>query len=311
VGAVCAHWSRLGADVSATLDISLKPRAERRFRVPWPVLAFLPVTVLDLVLFTLPMLVMGIASVLVIREFHVSTELTARSYLFFLSSPLYLTILGKTVLLALGVTAACLVLAYPFAIFLTKVPHSIQRTMLVLVILPFWTSYLLRVYAWMTLLGESGLINRGLIGLGLIDEPLRFLLYNNFSVVLVSVYLYLPYAALALYTTLERLDPSLVRAARDLGAKPWQVFWHVTLPLTLPGVFASFIFVFIPMVGEYVTPALVGGSRGLMIVNIVVSQVQALRFGVASAMAFVIVALILCLVLVLRRAARLERVFGV
>ena len=297
--------------MSATLDISLKPRAERRFHVPWPVLAFLPITLLDLVLFTLPMLVMGTASVLVIREFHVSMELTARSYLFFLGSPLYLTILGKTVLLALGVTAACLVLAYPFAIFLTKLPRGIQRTMLVLVILPFWTSYLLRVYAWMTLLGESGLINRGLVGLGLIDEPLRFLLYNNFSVVLVSVYLYLPYAALALYTTLERLDPSLIRAARDLGAKPWQVFWHVTLPLTLPGVFASFIFVFIPMVGEYVTPTLVGGSRGLMIVNIVVSQVQALRFGVASAMAFVIVALILCLVVVLRRAARLERVFGV
>lgn len=300
-----------GCGLSTTLDISLKPLAERRFRIPWPVLAFLPITLLDLVLFTLPMLVMGIASVLVIREFHVSMELTARSYLFFLGSSLYLTILGKTVLLALGVTAACLVLAYPFAIFLTKLPRTIQRTMLVLVILPFWTSYLLRVYAWMTLLGESGLINRGLVGLGIIDEPLRFLLYNNFSVVLVSVYLYLPYAALALYTTLERLDPSLIRAARDLGAKPWQVFWHVTLPLTLPGVFASFIFVFIPMVGEYVTPTLVGGSRGLMIVNIVVSQVQALRFGVASAMAFVIVALILCLVLVLRRAARLERVFGV
>jgi ABC-type spermidine/putrescine transport system permease subunit I len=192
--------------------------------------------------------------VLVIREFHISLELTTRSYLFFLGSPLYLWILGKSVLLALGVTAACLVLAYPFAIFLTKLPRSAQRTMLVLVILPFWTSYLLRVYAWMTLLGESGLINRGLASLGLLDEPLRFLLYNNFSVVLVSVYLYLPYAALALYTALERLDLSLIDAAKDLGARPWQVFWHVTLPLTLPGVFASFIFVFIPMVGEYAEP---------------------------------------------------------
>jgi ABC-type spermidine/putrescine transport system permease subunit I len=121
----------------------------------------------------------------------------------------------------------------------------------------------------------------------------------------------LPYAALALYTALERLDLSLIDAAKDLGARPWQVFWHVTLPLTLPGVFASFIFVFIPMVGEYVTPSLVGGARGLMIVNVVVSQVQALRFGIASAMAFVIVALILGLVLALSKAARLERVFGV
>jgi spermidine/putrescine transport system permease protein len=297
--------------MSSIANAAAERRAARGFRIPWPVLAFLPISALDLVLFVLPMLVMGVASVLVIREFHISLELTARSYLFFLGSPLYLWILGKSVLLALGVTAACLVLAYPFAIFLTKLPRNAQRTMLVLVILPFWTSYLLRVYAWMTLLGESGLINRGLTSLGLLDEPLRFLLYNNFSVVLVSVYLYLPYAALALYTALERLDLSLVDAAKDLGARPWQVFWHVTLPLTLPGVFASFIFVFIPMVGEYVTPSLVGGARGLMIVNVVVSQVQALRFGIASAMAFVIVALILGLVLALSKAARLERVFGV
>jgi spermidine/putrescine transport system permease protein len=298
-------------EMSSIAPAAAERRAARGFRIPWPVLAFLPISALDLVLFVLPMLVMGVASVLVIREFHISLELTARSYLFFLGSPLYLRILGKSVLLALGVTVACLVLAYPFAIFLTKLPRSAQRTMLVLVILPFWTSYLLRVYAWMTLLGESGLINRGLASLGLLDEPLRFLLYNNFSVVLVSVYLYLPYAALALYTALERLDLSLIDAAKDLGARPWQVFWHVTLPLTLPGVFASFIFVFIPMVGEYVTPSLVGGARGLMIVNVVVSQVQALRFGIASAMAFVIVALILGLVLALSKAARLERVFGV
>jgi spermidine/putrescine transport system permease protein len=297
--------------MSSIAPAAAERRAARGFRIPWPVLAFLPISALDLVLFVLPMLVMGVASVLVIREFHISLELTARSYLFFLGSPLYLWILGKSVLLALGVTVTCLVLAYPFAIFLTRLPRSAQRTMLVLVILPFWTSYLLRVYAWMTLLGESGLINRGLTRLGLLDEPLRFLLYNNFSVVLVSVYLYLPYAALALYTALERLDLSLIDAAKDLGARPWQVFWHVTLPLTLPGVFASFIFVFIPMVGEYVTPSLVGGARGLMIVNVVVSQVQALRFGIASAMAFVIVALILGLVLALSKAARLERVFGV
>jgi len=311
VGASAPAGPLQAQDMNSIANAAVQRQAAWRFRIPWPVFAFLPISALDLVLFVLPMLVMGAASVLVIREFHVSLELTSRSYLFFLGSPLYLWILGKSVLLALGVTAACLVIAYPFAIFLTKLPRGTQRTMLVLVILPFWTSYLLRVYAWMTLLGESGLINRGLAGLGLLDEPLRFLLYNNFSVVLVSVYLYLPYAALALYTALERLDLSLIDAARDLGARPWQVFWHITLPLTLPGVFASFIFVFIPMVGEYVTPSLVGGARGLMIVNVVVSQVQALRFGIASAMAFVMVALILGLVLALRRAARLERVFGV
>jgi spermidine/putrescine transport system permease protein len=283
----------------------------RGSRTRWPIYAFLPLTVMDFVLFVLPMLIMGIASVLVIHEFHVEYRLTANNYLFFLGSSLYLSILGKSVLIAAAVTLACLVIAFPFAYFLTLLPRHVQRIMLILVILPFWTSYLLRVYAWMTILGERGLINRALLGLGILEEPVRFLLYNNYAVVLVSVYLYIPYCVLALYTAIERLDTSLFSAAMDLGARPRQVFLHIMLPLTMPGVFASFIFVFIPMVGEYVTPTLVGGARGMMIVNIVVSQFQALRFGIGSAMVFVITALALCLVLALRRMARLEKVFGV
>jgi spermidine/putrescine transport system permease protein len=283
----------------------------RRVRPNWLMLAFLPLTLLDLVLFVLPMLVIGIASVLVIREFHVEFRLTANNYLFFLGNPLYLTLLVKSVLIASAVTLLCLLLSFPFAYLLTLLPRHVQRTMTVLVILPFWTSYLLRVYAWMTILGERGLINRALLGLGILDEPVRFLLYNNYAVIVVSVYLYIPYCVLALYTALERLDPSLFSAAADLGARPRQVFMHVMLPLALPGVFASFIFVFIPMVGEYVTPTLVGGARGMMIVNVVVSQFQALRFGIGSAMVFVITALALLLLLALRRLARLEKVFGV
>jgi len=193
---------------------------------------------------------------------------------------------------------------------MTLLPRSVQRVMMVLVILPFWTSYLVRVYAWMSILGERGVINRGLMFAGILDEPVRFLLYNNYAVVIVSVYLYIPYCVLALYTALDRLDTSLFSAAMDLGARPRQVFLHVMLPLTLPGVFASFIFVFIPMVGEYVTPSLVGGARGMMIVNVVVSQFHALRFGIGAAMVFVITALALGLLLGLRRLARLEKVFG-
>lgn len=273
-------------------------------------LVFLPITVLDLVLFVAPMVVMGIASVLVIREFNVSLELTDRNYLFLLASPIYLRILGRTILVALAVTAVCLILAYPFAYLLTTLPRRVRGIMLVSVLLPFWTSYLLRVYAWITILGEHGLINGGLLRLGIVDEPVRFLLYNNYAIVIVSVYLYLPYAALALYTALERLDTSLFSAAMDLGARPFEVFRHVMLPLTLPGIFASFIFVFIPMMGEYVTPTLVGGVQGQMIVNIVVSQFRALRFGVGSAMVFVICAIILALILMLRKAAKLERLYG-
>jgi len=273
-------------------------------------LALVPLATMDLVLFVLPMLVMAAASVLVIREFHVEPQLTASSYLFFLTNPLYASILAKTALLAAVVTVLCLIVSYPFAFFLTRLPRRIRPAMLVLVILPFWTSYLLRVYAWVTILGERGVVNRVLVGTGIVDAPLRALLYNNGAVVLVSVYLYIPYCALVLYTSLERLNPSLLAAASDLGAPPWRVFIHVMLPLTLPGIFASFIFVFIPMLGEYVTPTLVGGARGMLIVNVVVSQFQALRFGVGSAMVFVISGLALVLILVLRRLAKLEEIFG-
>jgi spermidine/putrescine transport system permease protein len=289
-------------------DVETRARRRTQFFGPWA--GILPLTALDLVLFVLPMVVMGVASVLVIREFHVTYRFTADNYLFFLGNPLYLTIMIKTVLLAAAVTIVCLIISYPFAYFLTRLPRRIQSAMLVFVILPFWTSYLLRVYAWMTILGERGLINRALITTGIIDEPVRFLLYNNFAVVIVSVYLYIPYCALALYTSLERLDASLLFAAMDLGARPWRVFLHIMVPLTLPGIFASFIFVFIPMLGEYVTPTLVGGAKGMMIVNVVVSQFQALRFGVGSAMVFVIAALALCLILALRRLAKLEEIFG-
>jgi ABC-type spermidine/putrescine transport system permease subunit I len=286
--------------------------AERRagIRVVPLFLAFLPITLVDFFFFILPMLIMSIVSVMVIREFHITPRLTAENYLFFLKNPLYAKVLGKSLVMALATTVICIVLSFPFAAFLARLPRAIQRTMLVLVILPFWTSYLLRVYAWMTILGERGLINRGLMDLGIIEAPIRVLLYNDFSVVLVAVYLYIPYSALALYTNLERLDRSLIRAAMDLGARPIQVFVHVVLPLMLPGIFASFIFVFIPMLGEYVTPTIIGGAHGLMIVNIIVSQIQALRFGIGSAMVFVLVALILLMVLALRKAARLEKIYG-
>ena len=286
--------------------------AEKRagIRVIPPFLAFLPITLVDFFFFVLPMLIMSIISVLVIREFHITLRLTAENYLFFLKNPLYLKVLLKSLVMALATTVICIVLSFPFAVFLTRLPRAIQKTMLVLVILPFWTSYLLRVYAWMTILGERGIINRSLMDLGIIESPIRLLLYNDYSVVLVAVYLYIPFSTLALYTNLERLDSSLIRAAMDLGARPIQVFLHIVLPLMLPGIFASFIFVFIPMLGEYVTPTIIGGAHGLMIVNVIVSQIQALRFGIGSAMVVVLVALILLMVMALRKSAGLEKIYG-
>ena len=270
----------------------------------------MPITALDLVLFVFPMAIMAGVSLLKAREFELSRELTLANYAFFLGNWIYVRVLLRTVAVAAGVTAACLVLAYPFAYFLLELPKHWQRTVLVLVVLPFWTSYLLRVYAWMTILGEHGLVNQTFLLVGVIREPLRFLLHSYFALIVVSVYLYLPYSVLALYTTLERLDRSLVRAALDLGASPVQAFRHIVLPLSLPGVLASFVFVFIPMLGEFVTPRLVGGAEAMLIVNILVSQMRALRFGVGAAMTFVIAGVVLLLLMAVRRVMNIERVFG-
>ncbi len=284
------------------------PRKPPRFQRA--LLTLLPITALDLVLFVLPMAVMAVVSLLVLREFDLTRRLTLGNYAFFFQNWIYLRLLIKTMIIALAVTVLCLLFGYPGAYFLVRLSPRWQRSMLVMVILPFWTSYLLRVYAWATILGERGIVNRGLILLGLIQEPVRFLLYNNFSIVVVFFYLYLPYSILALYAALERLDRSLVSAAMDLGATPLQAFLHVVVPLTLPGIVASFIFVFIPMLGEYITPTLVGGADGILIVNIVVSQFQSLRFGIGSAMAFIVATLVLFLLLALRRTVNLERIFG-
>ena len=138
--------------------------------------------------------------------------------------------------------------------------------------MPFWTSYLLRVFAWKIVLGYNGVVNSGLISLGFISEPLEFLLYNRFAVVVTLAHAWAAFAILPIYLSLEKIDRSWLEAARDLGEGPFMTFVRVTLPLSLPGVIAASLLVYIPTVGDYVTPTLVGGPRGIMIGNIIQSQ---------------------------------------
>ncbi len=153
---------------------------------------------------------------------------------------------------------------YPLAYGIARAPARWRGLLLMLVILPFWTSFLIRVYAWIGLLKENGIVNHALMSLGLIDAPLR-LINNDFSVILGLVYAYLPFMVLPLYAQLEKLDPALNEAAADLGARPMRAFWQVTLPLSLPGIAAGILLVFIPAVGEFVIPDLLGGPNTLMI----------------------------------------------
>ncbi|MEX2262876.1 MAG: ABC transporter permease [Bryobacteraceae bacterium] len=199
-----------------------------------------------------------------------------------LFDPLYGAILLRSFVMAGAATAACFVLAFPLALFLARSGPR-RRLYLLLVILPFWTSFLVRTYAWMFLLRDTGLVNTVLLGLGLIREPLP-LLYNHGAVLLGLVYGYLPFMVLPLYATLERLDPSLLEAAADLGARRWDTLFRVVVPLAAPGIRAGAALVFIPCLGAYLTPDLLGGGKTVLVGNLVQSQFTTARdwpFGAA------------------------------
>ena len=198
-------------------------------------------------------------------------------------------------------TLLCLLIGYPVAVAIARAPGVWRHLLLFLVMLPFWTSFLIRVYAWIALLQPSGLINRLLLGLGLIETPLP-LLYNGFSVELGLVYSYLPFMILPLYGSLARLDESLIEAAADLGARPWRVFLGVMLPLTLPGIAAGSLLVFIPAVGEFVIPDLLGGPDTLMIGKLLWQEFfDNVDWPAASAVAVALVAVVTLPLLVAQR----------
>ena len=215
--------------------------------------------------------------------------------------PLYGAILWRSLLISAVATILCLLLGFPLALFIARA-RSRRGLYLFLVILPFWTSFLVRTYAWLFLLRDTGLINTALLSLGVVREPLP-LLYNTGAVLLGLVYGYLPFMILPLYATLERLDPALLEAAADLGAKPLSALFRIVVPLSAPGIRAGSILVFIPCVGAFLTPDLLGGGKTVMIGNLVQNQFTTARdwpFG--SAVSIVLMALVTLLVAaVLRR----------
>lgn len=184
-------------------------------------------------------------------------------------TPTYLRLLGLSALMAFAVTAAATLLAFPIAYFLTFRAGRRAGLYLILLLIPFWTSYLLRVMAWKLMLGSEGAVNSFLGWTGLIDRPLDFLLYNRGTVIVTLIYVWIPFSVLPIYAAMQRVDRALLEAAADLGAQPWTRFRRITVPLTLPGVLAAFFMCFIPTVGEYVTPLLIGGSGGSMYGNII------------------------------------------
>jgi len=224
-----------------------------------------------------------------------------KNYTDFFQKPIYIKILFKSIRMSSLVTFVTVLLAYPMAYFIAFRIRRNKLIWLILITVPFWTSYLLRVFAWKIMLGYNGVINSGLKSLGLLNEPLEFLLYNPTSVVITLAHAWAAFAILPIYVSLEKIDHSLLESARDLGENSFMTFVRVTLPLSLPGVIAASLLVFIPTVGDYVTPSLVGGPRGIMIGNIIQSmfgKAQNWPLGAAiSVMSMITVTLMVCLFL--------------
>ena len=218
--------------------------------------------------------------------------LSLDNYVFLGSDPLYVLSYVKSVEIAAFSTLMLLVIGYPIAYAMTRTPRRGQAVLVLLVILPFWTSFLIRIYAWMNILQHDGPLNRLLLALDLVREPPVWLSTNT-AVYIGIVYSYLPFMVLPLYATLEKLDESLLEAAADLGCPRWKTFWLVTLPLSAPGVVAGALLCFIPIVGEFVIPDLLGGSRTAMIGQTIWTEFFANKdWPTASAVAVVLVALL-------------------
>ncbi len=227
-----------------------------------------PALVLLIVALVVPFALL-VATSFVVESGPADWSLGLAHYQAFLEKPQYLAVLARSIGIATLVAVLTVLLAYPAAYFIAFHVHGNKVIWLIMITLPFWTSYLLRVFAWKLILGFNGVVNSALIFLGLTAEPLEALLYNSFAVVLTLAHAWAAFAILPLFVSLQKIDRSLIEAAQDLGEGPFMTFLRVTLPLSMPGIVAALLLVFIPTVGDYVTPKLVGGPNGLMIGSLI------------------------------------------
>ncbi|WP_413161388.1 ABC transporter permease [Capilliphycus salinus ALCB114379] len=258
----------------------------------------LPATIWLLVFFVLPLIFVLVCSFLQRGTYGgINWIFTLDNYQR-LISPLYWGVFWRSLQLATLTTVICLIIAYPLAFFIVTRPPRWRNILLGLVIIPFWTNFLVRTYAWIVILGNEGVVNSILQSLQLIDEPLN-LLFTPLAVILGLIYGYLPFMILPLYATLERFNFTLIEAAQDLGANNFRSFWRVVFPLTKRGIIAGSILVFIPAVGAFITPDILGGAKTLMVGNLIQNQfLQARNWPFGSALSMILMAIILIPVLI-------------
>src|SRR3977135_3790864 len=284
----------------------LESAGGRRFRIAERA-GCVPALILYGVFFAVPLGIIVAYSFWKVVDYNVVHDWTVDNYRYFFSVATYVRPRWATVWVSVLSTVLTIAVAFPFAYWLVRyVPRRMQRTLLVLVILPFWTSYLLRVYSWLNILGDQGAINRFLQWPGLTPPAGASSLHHRPAVVLVLVYLYFPFAALTLYASLERFDWNQYRAAMDLGATPRTALWRILLPQIRPGITTAVIFVFIPILGEYLTPQLVGGAQGVMIGNLIVNFFTGAQYTRDAAASLLIAVLIVVLLVIFRRSLEIK-----
>ncbi len=230
-----------------------------------------------LVILAAPLLTILAYSFLTDGYLEIIRDFTWDNYVQVMTDPIVRVVMTRSLIVAMVVTAVTVVLAFPVAYYVSFVVRPERKSLwLFLITIPFWTSYLIRVFLWKVILGYNGVVNSSLTGLGIIDEPLTFILYNVNSIVITLAHAYAPFAILPIFVTLEKIDRSLLEAGRDLGESRAMTFWRVTLPLAMPGVLAAVLIVFIPTIGDYVTPEVIGGGKIPMIANMIQVQMLAL-----------------------------------
>ncbi len=243
--------------------------------------------------------------------FDFDTSLSLANYERAIDGRVYQALLVRSLIISGTCAAATVLISYPMAYYVAFHVHRRKLLWIILMTLPFWTSYLLRVFAWKIILGYNGAINSGLISVGLIDKPLEFLLYSPTAVVITLAHAWAAFAILPIYVSLEKIDKSLLEAAADLGDGPALGFFRVTLPLSLPGVIAAMLLIFIPTVGDYVTPDLVGGPDGMMMANLIrayFGKVNDWPMGAALAISMMLIVTVAALVYIWLSRLVVERI---
>jgi putative spermidine/putrescine transport system permease protein len=272
----------------------------RRLLDGWAVLA-IPGVLFLVFFFVMPLVRMAMRSV---------TDPGPENYRIFVESSLYVKVLWTTIRTSLVVTAVCLLLGYPYAYVMHHSGKQVRAVLAALVLIPFWSSLLVRTYAWTVLLRDSGVVNSLLTGSGLIDEPVA-LMRNTLGVTIGMSHILLPFMVLPIYATMRGIDPDLVPAAEILGARPMRAFHRVFLPLSAPGILAGCLLVFVLALGFYITPALLGSPQNAMFSELVVNMVsERLQFGTGSALAMTLLAVTLILLLIGSRFVRIPEALG-